>query len=141
MSTQTDAAKYLQSISEAYKSTTTSTSKLCRTIVFAIIAAIWVLFQQNGTFSFPELPTRAIGLFGIYIILDVLQYFSSATSYFILYSLRKRLGSNIGKWQHKVDSVLYMVFLAKILYLLIVMTVCIYSAFHMNISDLYNPPK
>lgn len=139
MCTQSDEEKHLHNIIESYKATSTATSNLCRKVVFALIAAVWILFQQHGTFPFAELPTRAIGLLGIYIILDVFQYFASASGYFALHFFRKRLGDNIGKWQHKVDKALYLIFLAKILYLIIVMGICIYFAFKMNVSDIYNP--
>lgn len=137
MSKQSDTKEYLLSIREAYQTSTTATSKLCRTIVFALIASIWVLFQQNGTFTFSEWPTRAIGLLGIYVAIDVFQYFSSASSYFFLYLFRKRLKDNIGKWQHRTDQVLYCVFLAKILYLLVVISVCVFYAFQLNLTDIY----
>lgn len=140
MSEHSDTEKYLMTIREAYRMTTTTTSKLCRTIVFALIASIWVLFQQNGTFTFPEWPTRAIGLLGIYIFLDVFQYFSSASSYFALYLFRRRLGDHIGEWQHRTDQILYCVFLVKILYLIVVIGVCVYYAFQLNITDVYQHP-
>lgn len=140
MSEQTDIERYTSHIKDAYKATTTSTSKLCRTIVFALIASIWVLFQQNGTFTFPEWPTKAIGLLGIYIFIDVCQYFFSATSYFMLYLFRKKLGTRLGSWVHRTDQILYCVFLMKVLYLITVLAICIYYAFQLNISDLYQPP-
>ena len=140
MDKQQDAEKYMSHIAGVYSSATTSTSKLCRTIVFALIASIWVLFQQNGTFTFPEWPTKAIGLLGIYIFIDVFQYFSSATSYFMLYLFRKKLGTRLGSWVHRTDQILYCVFLMKVLYLITVLAICICYAFQLNISDLYQPP-
>lgn len=136
MCAQSNTEKYLESIRSFYTSTTTTTSQLCRTIVFALIASVWVLFQQQGVFTFERLPTIAIGLLGIYICIDVFQYFASASSYFVLYSVRKKIGEKIGYWQHKVDNILYCIFLVKILYLLVIMIVCVCATFTLKQEDI-----
>lgn len=114
----------IDGIVKYYGITSASTSKLCRKIVFASIAGIWVFFQKNGIYNFPIMPTKAIGLLCGYIIFDIAQYFLSTGSYFCLYVLKSKLGDRLSIWHKRVDYGLFCIFLTKILYLLIILVIC-----------------
>ena len=116
--------KYLEHIGKVYQSTTTKTSDICRKIVFASIAALWVFFQKDGNFQFSALSNHAVGLLVIYIFLDIAQYFLSATAYYILHLFRHKV-DNIGRHIHRVDNFLYFLFLLKVLYLIFVLGIFI----------------
>lgn len=114
----------IDGIAKYYGITSASTSALCRKIVFASIAGIWVFFQKNGIYNFPIMPTKAIGLLCGYIIFDIAQYFLSTGTYFCLYVLKSKLGDRLSIWHKRVDYGLFCIFLTKILYLLVILVIC-----------------
>ncbi len=120
--------EYLLIIRNAYGKATTTTSKVCRYIVFAVIGAIWVLFQQNGLFEFQKLPSRALGLLILYIIIDLSQYFTTAILYMRVHHKRNKIKKNkMVRSIHSINKILFFIFLIKISYLLLLL--CIFGYF------------
>lgn len=72
-------------IANEYARKTSATSKICRTIVFAMAAAIWALFQKDGAFEFEEEPLRGLFFLSLYLLIDVCQYFIHAVAYGVFY--------------------------------------------------------
>lgn len=112
----------LKHIVKEYGEQTVPTSKICRTIVFALIGAIWMFFQKDGIFSFTYASSLGLVLLGIYILIDVFQYFSGALMHGLMF-FRKTKIKNPDSLINKADLFSFIMFLTKFLYLLVVIVV------------------
>lgn len=109
-------------IDKIYNAQTTTVSKICRGIVFALIGAIWVFFQKNGIFQFNHVSTLGLALLSVYVLFDVLQYFIISLLYGLLYFFRERL-SNISAKRNRIDALSFILFSIKIIYLIAIIVV------------------
>lgn len=136
--TKEDLDKHL---GQYYQGATSNASKSCRVIVFAVIGVIWVLFQQGGTFPFPILPTKALALLFLYVLIDILQYFVTAIWYGILYYRTQELSPTDKERRiNTADKWIFAIFIIKISYLVFIMMVIIWYAFFRNIEQLQMLP-
>lgn len=115
----------LEHIQSQYSSKTTTTSTLCRTIVFGMIGTIWAFFQQKGIFKFTTVSSIAVGLFVIYLVLDILQYFLTSFLYGISFFFEKKIGNNLDRFIDRIDAISFVVFTLKIFYLFVVMCIVV----------------
>lgn len=118
-------SKIVEHIKSEYIAKTTSTSTICRTIVFGLIGTVWVIYQQNGIFPFTGKPLTAIILLAVYLVADVSQYFITALLYGIGFYLRKK--SCIDTYIDVVDIVSFIIFILKISYLIVVSIIIIHN--------------
>lgn len=120
----------LKHIQSQYSSKTTATSTLCRTIVFGMIGAIWVFFQEKGVFKFTTISSIAFGLFAIYLVLDIIQYFSTSFLYGISFFYEKKIGNKLDRFIDYIDAISFILFTVKIFYLFVIMSIVVAYVFH-----------
>lgn len=120
----------LKHIQSQYSSKTTATSTLCRTIVLGMIGAIWVFFQDGGIFKFTTVSSIAVGLFAIYLVLDIIQYFLTSFLYGFAFFYEKKIGKKLDRFIDYIDALSFILFTVKILYLFIIMSVVVIYVFN-----------
>lgn len=102
-------------IIKEYQAKTSNTSTICRTIAFGLIGTIWAFYIKDGMLSIKE-ASLMIGLFAVYLFLDVLQYFITSMMYAYSFFYNDKIG-DIDKFIDKIDMTSLIVFAIKIVYL------------------------
>lgn len=75
-------------VKKVYKENTTTCSNICRTIVFALIALVWGMNNQDGIFQFTFVSLLLLSILVLYLFVDVFQYLSPVLMYrFFIYNL------------------------------------------------------
>lgn len=95
-----------------------------------MIGAIWVFFQEKGVFKFTTISSIAVGLFAIYLVMDIIQYFSTSFLYGISFFYRKKIGNNIDRFIDCIDAISFILFAIKIFYLFAIMSIVVTYIFH-----------
>lgn len=122
-----DTFKHIQS---EYISKTTTSSTICRTIVFALIATVWMFFQENLKFPLNPNAQIALGLLSIYLVLDISQYFVTSTLYGISFFFKEKI-KNQDRFINVIDIISFLIFVTKTLYLFVVVILLTCKFFHM----------
>lgn len=71
----------LERLNNIYREQTSNCSDICRKIVFVLLTMVGFLSYQNGALHFTLCLIVLSFLLVLYLLLDVLQYFSTAISY------------------------------------------------------------
>lgn len=90
-----------------------------------MIGTIWAFFQQKGIFKFTTISSIAVGLFVIYLVLDILQYFLTSFLYGISFFFEKKIGNNLDRFIDRIDAISFVIFTLKIFYLFVVMCIVV----------------
>ena len=121
---QATIEKKLEECQEYHYSQSSKVSSLSRNIVYGIIGTCWVLIYAENRYHEPCLwIVIALGLSFIYLILDLIHYFSDSCSYRCEYFRLSRDKNNEGiEYRHEE----YMDIVSKrIFHLLIAKFVCV----------------
>lgn len=132
--------KELESI---YEKGTTNCSTICRTIVFALLAVIWSIYNKDGAFQFSITSSLLMGGLIFYLFVDIAQYLVSSLMYkYFFYKLNngrfsdldddEKIAELLDKTKEKNDHVAYILFIIKlsvlvfwfILFVIVNLSVC-----------------
>lgn len=119
--------KELESI---YEKGTTNCSTICRTIVFALLAVIWSIYNKDGAFQFSIISSLLMGGLIFYLFVDIAQYLVSSLIYkYFFYKLNngrfsdldddEKITELLNKTKRFNDRISYILFVFKLNILLI----------------------